>query len=140
MAATQLNAIQSTGLPTNGAETVIITTPGYVYDNPQAFVGTEHLGAGQGVTVSGVVVFTVVGSGVTSASVRIRQGALAGIQVGATFTAPVAAGVPNVIPFIGNDLSRFPAQAGGGVYVVTVSETAATGASTVTGVCNVEGA
>lgn len=140
MAATQINSFNAVGLPTNGAETVVVTTPGYVYDYPQSFVGTEHQGAGQGVTVSGIVAFSVVGAGVTSATVKVKQGVIGGTQVGASFQVPVAAGVPNVIPFAVNDITRWPAQAGGGIYVVTVTETGSTGASTVAGVANVEGA
>lgn len=138
MSGMQTNSFTNVNLPTNGAETVVATTPGYVYDFPTAQLGVNQ--GGQGVVITGMVDFTVVGAGVTAAQIRVRQGGLSGAQVGPTIAAPVAAGVPNNLNFTVDDPSRFAAQAGGGVYVLTVSETGATGASTVSGSLNLEGA
>lgn len=115
--------------PASAAETVIMTSLPYTYDNPNPYVGGEHQGTGQGVRISGQISITP-GTATTAGVVRIRQGALAGTQVGNSITVPLAAGVPNSIPYDQIDTSRYPA--GGGVYVVTLSTTAATGAGSVT--------
>lgn len=126
------------------AETVVMTTPAYVYDEANPFVGGEHQGAGQGVTVSGIINVTPVGTGATSATVRVRQGSISGPIVGGaagTITQNVVAGNSLEITYEAVDTSRFCAQSGGGVYVVTIQFTGATGNSTIQPVTvDVEGA
>lgn len=118
---------------TLNAETALMTTSPYVYDNPNPFVGGEHAGTGQGVTISGMFNLTV-GTTATTVTVRVRQGTIAGPIVGgagATLVQTVVAGNNVLIPFEFLDTTRFPAQSGGAVYVVTAQMGAATGNSTV---------
>lgn len=126
------------------AETVVITTNPYVYDEPNPFVGGEHVGSGQGVTISGIINVVPVGTAATSATVRVRQGSIAGPIVGGaagSIVQTVAAGNSIEITYEAVDTSRFCAQSGGGVYVVTIQFTAATGNSTIQPVTvDVEGA
>jgi hypothetical protein len=117
------------GTPASAVETVIMTSLVYTYDNPNPFVGLEHAGGGQGVRISGQISITP-GASTTAGVVRVRQGGLAGTQVGNTITVPLTAAVPNSIPYDQIDNTRYPA--GGGVYVVTLSTTAATGVGSVT--------
>jgi len=122
------------------AETTVVTTPAYVYDYPNPFVGGEHAGAGQGVTVSGVLNVNPAGTAATAVTVRVRQGTITGTIV-STELQSVVAGNSQEVTYEGVDTSRWCAQAGGGVYVVTVQFTAATGNSTITlATVDVEGA
>lgn len=115
--------------PASAVETVIMTSGIYTYDNPNPFVGGEHVGGGQGVRISGQISITP-GATTTAGVVRVRQVGLAGTAVGNPITVPLAAGVANSIPYDQIDGSRYPA--GGGVYVVTLSTTAATAVGSVT--------
>lgn len=125
----------------NATETVILTTNAYTYDYPNPFVGGEHAGPGQGVTISGVVNVNPVGTAGTAATIRVRQGSIAGPVVGVAEPETVAAGNAYAIPYEALDSSRFAAQSGGGVWVVTIQFTAATANSTVINVtADVEGA
>lgn len=136
----QLNTFTAVNTPANGAEAVIATAGPYVYDWPNPFVGGEHSGSGGGVHISGTVTYTVVGTGATSAQIRVRQGGLTGPQVGPTFQIPVVAGTPNTIPYDVADTTRVPAQAGGVTYVLTAQEGGPqTALSTVSGTLTVDG-
>lgn len=122
---------QNTGSQTitTTTETAVITTPAYTYDEPNPFVGGEHSGAGQGVSISGVININPVGAGATSVVVRVRQGTVTGTIV-STITQTVTAASSLELTFEGVDTTRFPAS--GGVYVVSLQFGAATGNSTVT--------
>lgn len=136
-------AQQITGSQTvvNANETVILTTNPYTYDQPNPFVGTEHTGGGQGVTVSGVVDVNPVGTAGTAATIRVRQGSISGAVVGVAEPMTVAAGNAYAIPYEALDSTRWAAQSGGGVWVITIQFTAATANSTVINVtADVEGA
>lgn len=126
------------------AETVVLTTAPYVYDMPNPFVGGEHAGAGQGVTINGLVNIAPIGAGTTLGTVRVRQGNLTGPVVGGaagSITQSLVAGNSAEITYAALDTSRWCAQNGGGVYVVTIQMTGATGNSTVQPVtCDVMGA
>ena len=125
----------------NATETVILTTNAYTYDYPNVFVGTEHAGSGQGVTISGVVDVNPVGTAGTAATIRVRQGSISGTVVGVAEVETVAAGNAYAIPYEALDTTRWAAQAGGGVWVVTIQFTAATANSTVVNVtADIEGA
>lgn len=128
---------------TTTAETIVLTGNAYYYDYPNPFVGAEHSGTGQGVTISGVLA-VLPGTASTFATVRCRQGSITGPEVGGAsghWTVPVTAGNNIPIPFEFLDTTRFPAQVGGGVYVITVQMTAATANSTVQPiVVDIEGA
>jgi len=125
----------------NATETVIATTNAYTYDYPQSFVGGEHSGLGQGVTISGVVAVNPVGTSATLATIRVRQGSIAGPVVGVALPETVAAGSQVTLAYEAFDTTRFAAQSGGGVYVVTIQFTAASANSTVIAVTlDVEGA
>jgi hypothetical protein len=127
---TNTNSVSTTVVTT--AETVVLTCAPFTYDFPNPYVGAEHSGAGQGVTVKGIVNVAPAGTGATAATVRVRQGSVTGTVVGASLAQTVAAGNSTELTYWAQDTSRFAAQAGGGVYVVTVQFTGATGNSTVT--------
>ena len=112
------------------AETVLITSNPYVYDYPNPFVGGEHSGPGQGVTISGTVDVTAAGTAASLVTIRVRQGSITGAVVGGAQTDVVTAGPGPVIPYEAVDTSRWCAQAGGGVYVVTAQVSSATTNST----------
>ena len=122
------NRVTAVPTPASAVETVIITGAPYVYDQPNSFVGGEHSGAGNGVKLSGIINITP-GATTTAGVVRIRQGSLAGPIVGLAQTSALAAGVPQTIAYDEYDTTRYPA--GGGIYVVTLSTTAASAVGTV---------
>jgi hypothetical protein len=128
MSGNQYNRLSPASVsPVTTAETVVLTSAGYVYDNPNPYVGGEHVGSGQGVRINGIVYFSTTAAGTTAITVRVRQGSLAGALVGAQITQSVTANTAAVIAFDEIDFSRFPAAEGGGVYVVTVQGVASTG-------------
>lgn len=112
----------ATVTPVTTAETAVLVTPAFTYDQP----------TGAGVIIDGTLYVSVVGAAATAATVRIRQGnGIAGPVVGVAMVEPVVAASTKTIPFTQLDASRFPAQSGGAQYTVTIQFTAATGNSTV---------
>jgi hypothetical protein len=122
------NRVTAVGTPASAVETVIITGLPYVYDNPNPYVGLEHSGPGNGVKLSGIINITP-GASTTAGVIRVRQGSLTGAVVGLSQTSALAAGVPQTLTYDEFDTSRYPAA--GGVYVLTLSTTAATAVGTV---------
>lgn len=127
MATKQINlSAGSTPLVTT-AETVIITGTPYTYDNPNPYVGGEHVGSGQGVSINGIVNVTT-GAGANLITIRVRYSTVGGAVVGgagATITHTVAAATAYALPYSFEDLTRFAAS--GGIYVLTVQQGAASG-------------
>lgn len=100
------------------AETVVYTTPNLMSGIPQQLpVGIE-----------GTVNVTP-GTAATGITVRVRQSSLTGPVVGQAPLHTVAAGAAQSISFGATDNTGF--LQGGGVYVVTLQQTAATGNGTV---------
>lgn len=100
------------------AETVVYTTPNLMSGIPQQLpVGIE-----------GTINVTP-GAAATGITIRVRQGSLAGPIVGQSPLHTVAAAAPQSISFGATDNTPF--LEGGGVYVVTAQQTAATGNGTV---------
>jgi len=111
----------SSGLtnPAAAAETVVYTTPALV------------AGVGQSpVDISGTINITP-GTAATAAIVRVRQAGLTGTLLSASPSHTVVAGAPQSISFGATDATTYLQSVGGGVYVVTLQMTAATGATTV---------
>lgn len=128
----------NSAVATAAAETTIGSTGTYVYDNPNAYVGGEHQGSGQGINISGVLAFSNVGTGTTAVVIRCRQGSLTGPVVQAALTQAVTAGTADVVPFSFIDTSR--AAASGVQYFITVASTGLTAAGSVaSGTIVVEG-
>jgi hypothetical protein len=124
---TQVNKLSPGSVtPVTTAETVVLTSLPYVYDNPNPYVGGEHSGGGQGVRINGIIYYSATATGTTAVTVRVRQGGLTGPVVGQAIIAAVTASATAVIAYDEVDTSRYPAQAGGGVYVVTVVTNGAT--------------
>lgn len=133
MAIKQINRLSpATVTVVTVAETVVLTSAPYYYDQPNPFVGGEHAGAGQGVSISGEMNISALGGSTTGATIRVRQGSIAGPVVGQPLTPRVvAADVTDTLFYETEDLTRYPAQAGGGIYVVTIQFTAAAGNATI---------
>lgn len=107
------------GSPAAAAETVVYTTPAM-----QVGAGMTPIG------ISGTLNVTP-GTAASQAIVRIRQGSLTGPVVGPAPVHTVAAGAAQSVSFGGTDTTTYLEQVGGGVYVITLQMTSATGASTV---------
>lgn len=131
MVNTVTNQVLTTTTVVTTAETVAVTCTPFLYDFPNPFVGGEHSGAGQGVTVKGIVNINPAGAGSTLVTVRVRQGNLTGPVVGDPITQTIAATNQAEVTYYALDTSRFCAANGGGTYVVTVQMTGATGNSTI---------
>lgn len=132
MATFQANRLSPASVtPVTNAETVVLTSAPYTYDEPNPFLGLEHAaqGPGQGVRINGIVNYSTTGTGTTQVTIRVRQGSLTGPVVGAAVTTTVTAATPATIPFDEIDFTRF--AAGGGVYVVTATAGGATGNPTI---------
>lgn len=105
--------------PAAAAETVVYTTPAILTGQGDGAIG-----------ITGTINLTP-GTAATQCIVRVRQGSLAGPLVGASPVHTVAAGAAQSISFGVTDTTPFTEQPGGGVYVVTVQMTSATGSTTV---------
>jgi len=128
----------SSAVPTAAAETTIVSTAVYQYDFPNPFVGGEHSGSGQGISISGQLNLSNVGTGTTALVIRCRQGSLTGPLVQAAITKPTTAGAADTMAFSFIDQSR--AAAGGVQYFITLASTGLTVAGSVaTGTLVVEG-
>lgn len=140
MVSAVVNQVLTSTTVTTTTETALITTSPYTYDFPNAYVGGEHSGAGQGIVVHGTININPAGTGATLATVRVRQGSLTGPVVGDPITQTIAATNQQEMAYWAQDTSRFCAQSGGGVYVITVQFTGATANSTVAyAICEVKG-
>jgi|SRR5215469_7447104 len=116
-------ALVSAGItnPPGSAEATLVATPNLIADNA---------GPNNPVTIEGVIALTA-GTGVTSVSVRIRQGpTTGGVQIGPTAAVTLAAGNSAIIPFQVTDATTYLNAAS--PYSVNVVCTGATGATTIT--------
>lgn len=107
------------------AEAVAATSAAKDIENP----------GGQGTRISGIVNVTT-GAATTAVVVRVREDSLTGNVIGEALTHTIGAAVSATIPFDALDTSLTDDNK---VYVVTVTQTAATGNGTVNhAVINVE--
>jgi hypothetical protein len=119
------------------AETVIYTTP-VMFSNPQQLEGEAQQALGPLPVRIMANLSVTEGTSGTAFVVRCRQGTtVAGTQVGPAYNVTNAAGATNdsTCPF--EDSSGWLAQAGGGQYSITVTQTGATAAGSVA-VCDVQ--
>jgi hypothetical protein len=112
------------------AETTACSVGPVVYDLP---VTGAQSNAGQGLTITASINATN-SAAATAATLRVRQGSIAGPIVGVAETTPATASVAQDFAIEVLDPSRVSAQSGGVTYYVTIQYAGSTGNATVNAV------